>query len=44
VENSDGLRFNQLTRARLVVSRRRDLPLECVIDESAPSTAPVSRF
>lgn len=44
VLNLDGLWFNQLTTAKLVVSRRRDYPLELVIDDSAPSTAPVSEF
>ena len=39
-----GSMFNQLRRARLVVSTTRLLPLELVIDDSAPSTDPVNSF
>lgn len=38
---SDGLWLSQLITARLVVSRSKLLPLEFVIDDSAPLTAPV---
>jgi len=44
VANLDGEILSQLTIARLVVSNKRDCPLEFVIDDSAPSTAPVSLF
>jgi len=37
----EGLWFNQLTTAKLVVSSNRDYPLELVIDDLAPVTAPV---
>jgi len=42
--NFDGLIFNQLIIARLVVSKSRDCPLEFVIEDFAPSTAPVFSF
>jgi hypothetical protein len=39
---AEGSMFNQLRSARLVVSTTRLLPLELVIEDSAPSTEPVS--
>lgn len=42
--NFEGFKFSQFRVARLLVSRRSDLPREFVMDDLAPSTAPVALF